>query len=479
MASADELSLVQENIDEFVNDENKIVTCKWLSLSLNLQINAAKRALYTFVERQRKGKGGNGINVTYFVAGLGKSKSGELEHKCIVVPETDLDAVKKALLAVTSCHIYSVQKAKLKDYTPLYQTDYDVIKQNLEHCSRLGSIKCDWVTQRVVRQPAAATEKLSCAQKTEKNESATTGATTSSYFAAKTNNTKKAEPKGRIASMFAAATATAGQKKGEEEVATSALTKAGDKKTASASNKAKPAEKKGGVQSFFNMNGTSKKTPPQNGNSKQAVKKEKQEEPAKTAKMEESDEEPDRKRRKRIRTDLFDSSESEEEDEPEDESDHRTLEEARESPILFVSENKNGVEEKDHSASAAKENECSKPSEVKENGENTSNISNGGRQKRKREKKTITKQYQDEEGFLVTKKEVVWESESDNSDPEEVAVIVDEEEEKAKPNSAAVKPSKKPLANHKTEVKGKKAPKKTTSPQKGKQTSLTSFFMRK
>lgn len=67
--------------------------------------------------------------------------------------------------------------------------------------------------------------------------------------------------------------------------------------------------------------------------------------------------------------------------------------------------------------------------------------------------------------FPVTKKEVVWESESDNSEPEEVAVIVEPEEvaviveeveEKAKPNSAAVKPSKKPLANHKTEVKGKK-----------------------
>lgn len=82
------------------------------------------------------------------------------------------------------------------------------------------------------------------------------------------------------------------------------------------------------------------------------------------------------------------------------ESDHRTLEEDRESPTLFASENKDDVEKKDHSANATKEDECSKSSKVMENGENTSNISNGGGHKRKREKKTVTKQYQDEEGFL-------------------------------------------------------------------------------
>ncbi|CAG5124999.1 unnamed protein product [Candidula unifasciata] len=459
MANGDELSLVQENIDEFVNDENKIITCKWLSLTLNLQINTAKRALYTFVERQRKGKDGNEINVTYFVAGLGKSKSGELELKCVVVPETELDVVKKALLAVTSCHIYSVQKAKLKDYTPLYQTDYDVIKQNLDQSSRLSSIRCDWVEQRVVRQPAAAVEKPSSVPKTEKNESPAAGVSTSSSLSSKTNNAKKAEPKSRIASMFAAVTATVGQKKGEDEVAKSAASKPSDKKTVN------PTEKKGGVRSFFSTNAASKKSPSENGNSKQAVKTE--EELVITAKVEESDEEPDRKRRRRIRTDLFDSSESEEEEEPVED---------RESPVLFESENKDDDEEKDKSSNTVEVEECSKPSRILENVENTNSISNGGERKRKRAKKTVTKQYQDEEGFLVTKKEVVWESESDNSEPEEVVVVV--EAEKTKPNTAAVKQSNKPI-NHKTEAKGRKTSKKVASPQKGKQQTLTSFFTKK
>ena len=35
-------------------------------------------------------------------------------HKCAVVPETELEVVKRSLATVTSCHIFSVQKAKLK-----------------------------------------------------------------------------------------------------------------------------------------------------------------------------------------------------------------------------------------------------------------------------------------------------------------------------------------------------------------------------
>ena len=35
-------------------------------------------------------------------------------HKCVVVPESELDVVKRSLSTLTSFHIFSVQKAKLK-----------------------------------------------------------------------------------------------------------------------------------------------------------------------------------------------------------------------------------------------------------------------------------------------------------------------------------------------------------------------------
>lgn len=37
---------------------------------------------------------------------------------------------------VVSVHVYSVQKALLKDSGPLYSVDYDAVKDNLMSCSK-------------------------------------------------------------------------------------------------------------------------------------------------------------------------------------------------------------------------------------------------------------------------------------------------------------------------------------------------------
>jgi len=44
--------------------------------------------------------------------------------------------MKSKLATVTSVHVYSIQKALLKDSGPLYNTDYDIIKANLHNCSK-------------------------------------------------------------------------------------------------------------------------------------------------------------------------------------------------------------------------------------------------------------------------------------------------------------------------------------------------------
>lgn len=45
-------------------------------------------------------------------------------------------AMKSKLSTIASVHVYSVQKALLKDSSPLYNTDYDIVKTNLQHCSK-------------------------------------------------------------------------------------------------------------------------------------------------------------------------------------------------------------------------------------------------------------------------------------------------------------------------------------------------------
>lgn len=44
--------------------------------------------------------------------------------------------MKTKLSTIAGVHVYSIQKAMLKDSGPLYNTDYDIIKANLQNCSK-------------------------------------------------------------------------------------------------------------------------------------------------------------------------------------------------------------------------------------------------------------------------------------------------------------------------------------------------------
>ncbi|XP_050190131.1 DNA polymerase delta subunit 3 isoform X3 [Myiozetetes cayanensis] len=143
---ADELYL--ENIDEFVTDQNRVVTYKWLSYTLGVHVNQAKQMLYDYVERKRKENSGAQLHVTYLVAG-DLRQNGHVCHKVAVVREDKLEAMKSKLSTIASVHVYSIQKALLKDSSPLYNTDYDIVKTNLHNCSKFSAIHCDAAVRRM------------------------------------------------------------------------------------------------------------------------------------------------------------------------------------------------------------------------------------------------------------------------------------------------------------------------------------------
>lgn len=507
-------SLIQENLEEYVNDENKIVTYRWLSLTLNINVNNAKQALYTFATSQRNKGGNDDINVTYFVAGLGKTKQGEPIHKCVVVPECHLDIVKSELEPVTSCHVYSVQKCKLKDTTSLYQTDYDIIRENLTVSPSLSSIVCPWAVKHdpktskttISNKPSITTEKEVKKEVHVPKVSPTKTSKTTPSAMLNGASKKKADSKGSIASMFASA-----GKKTEEKKNTSV------EKGPSVKEKTKTTEKKDGVKAFFSTQPKVLKSP-DNKKDEQKVKKESQPEKSskKTKRQDDSDDElPQKKRRSRIKkADLFDSSEDEVEEEEameaqalsEEEESHNTAvleeesEEEEEVPLIEPETKKKKKEKeevKEHDTKKkkkekeevkkpeskskkkekeveVKEPEIKKKKEVEETEtkekttceEAKEKKTVEGSRKRKRTRKLVPKHSVDEEGFMVTEK--VWESDStDASDVEEVKKV----EEKSKPGSAKpIKGDQKP-----------KAPKKSVAlPTKGKQqASLMSFFKKK
>lgn len=134
----DELYL--DNIDEYVNDHDKIVTYKWLSLTLGVHVNTAKRMLYHYLDHKRK-ESSEQLHATYLVSGKFVD-NGQASHKVTVVREDQLEDVKSKMSLVVSVHVYSVQKALLKDSGPLYSVDYDAVKDNLRNCSKYSSIRC-------------------------------------------------------------------------------------------------------------------------------------------------------------------------------------------------------------------------------------------------------------------------------------------------------------------------------------------------
>ncbi|XP_060792033.1 DNA polymerase delta subunit 3 isoform X2 [Neoarius graeffei] len=133
--------LYLDNIDEYVNDQNKIVTYKWLSLTLGVHVNTAKQMLYHYIEQRRKERSGNTLHATYLVSGK-CFENGSVCHKVSVVREDKLEDVKSKLDVTISVHVYSVQKAELKDSAPLYSTDYDAMKENLKNCNKYSAIRC-------------------------------------------------------------------------------------------------------------------------------------------------------------------------------------------------------------------------------------------------------------------------------------------------------------------------------------------------
>ncbi|KAK7082387.1 DNA polymerase delta subunit 3, partial [Halocaridina rubra] len=132
-----------ENLDEYVNDEEKIVTYKRLSLTLGVNTNIAKQMLYNFVTQQRNGDKtdrGN-INIIYAVSGVVHENKEDV-YKMFLVREENLEAVKSTMKKVISVHIYSVQKSRLKDLSALYSADYDCSKENLNLVNNYSSIAC-------------------------------------------------------------------------------------------------------------------------------------------------------------------------------------------------------------------------------------------------------------------------------------------------------------------------------------------------
>ncbi|XP_057301876.1 DNA polymerase delta subunit 3-like [Hydractinia symbiolongicarpus] len=128
--------MVLENIDEYVNDQNRVVTYKWLSLTLSIHVNKSKSLLEEYANSSKVP-----LNIVYFVGGrkdIGLCKGVEYTLSRSV----SLQDVKNEFSELLCCHVYSIQKAEIKDPEVLYSVDVDITKENLSHINKFSSIEC-------------------------------------------------------------------------------------------------------------------------------------------------------------------------------------------------------------------------------------------------------------------------------------------------------------------------------------------------
>ncbi|MCJ8740858.1 hypothetical protein PDJAM_G00063880 [Pangasius djambal] len=205
--------LYLDNIDEYVNDQNKIVTYKWLSLTLGVHVNTAKQMLYHYIEQRRKERSGNTLHATYLVSGK-CLENGSMCHKVSVVREDKLEDVKSKLDVTISVHVYSVQRAELKDSAPLYSTDYDAMKENLKNCNKYSAIRCAAAVQMSTAEIERAQEKVtSTATDKEANKPVINNYTAPASKPASKPTSK--QPKG-IMGMFSSKAAPKGEEQSRE-----------------------------------------------------------------------------------------------------------------------------------------------------------------------------------------------------------------------------------------------------------------------
>ncbi|CAL9689498.1 unnamed protein product [Knipowitschia caucasica] len=457
-------TLYLDNIDEYVYDQDKIVTYKWLSLTLGVHVNTAKRMLFHYLEHKRS-HSSDSLHATYLLTGKTEDAGLSCQKVC-VVREDQLEDAKSKLSVVGSVHVYSVHKALLRDSAPLFAVDYDIVKSHGHNCNRYSAIRC----------PAAVP--MSNARLSESTE--TRPAPPPPTEIQKPQSKACPKPKG-IMGAFASKpkpkTETKTETKPEPKTEAKPGTKPETKTEAKAEITEKPvsepkAAKSKSALNFFGNKSTKKPVPEvkeESSSTEQRPPQAERDPRSKSKRVQESDSDEEvkevkKKRRRRIRRPQ-DSSD-------EDEGAAVVPDSPPAAPPPQQEEQKDQEEEEQQQEERQEEEQAS-PDPVREDPEQRPKEDSSRSSKpRKRRRVLKSSTFVDEDGSIVTEKGYVSESYSEG----------EEEEVQTKPGPSALlhpgpKPGSKP--GPKPGPKAQNEKKKGTSAKATKQASIMGFFNRK
>ncbi|CAG7682314.1 unnamed protein product [Allacma fusca] len=152
MIKTDDLYL--DNLKEFVYDDKKVVTYKFLSVYLGVHVNLAKQMLYTFREREKKA--GKKIYSLLYVSGLTSKGVGSQDsddspgddgliekHIILLCKDSDFDAIKDKFSKLLSVHVYCVSSFPIEDYASLQSIVKKPVEINEQTPSDFGPFTCN------------------------------------------------------------------------------------------------------------------------------------------------------------------------------------------------------------------------------------------------------------------------------------------------------------------------------------------------
>lgn len=449
-------------VKELILDENKIVTYVSLSKDLCIHVNDAKSLLHQIVQDIRKDRPSTKLYVCYIISGLQDNNCGITT----VCTEDDVEKIKKSLKLVFYDHVYCVSRG-------LQAADNAVLSslnrfEDLSLCT--GLIKSDICTKRTEnelgsliskkRTPIVEPKTPSIQQK-KSNEKAKEIVKSSIENFTKLSSVKP-EPKIKT--------------EPEKDVQNNPKTPPKNKnnKTPPKSSNSKPAGK--GIAGFFNKsNGVSNKgksSEPKSQTPVETVVKIKDEPLDSNSNLTSVEESPAKKSK-----------------EVTNHNKSLTLikknakVDKKRKRVLHVSDSESDTEANDPFANEMDVDHESEDEIPPTPTINTVKITSGIVNPKKR-RKIVDKTYTDEEGYILTKKEEVYESCSDNEENTK------ENDNEAKENGVKEKNVKESESNKRkignsdqvkqtviNEISPKQNKKKKVSPtQKGNQKTINSFF---
>eukprot|EP01117_Protostelium_nocturnum_P009098 TRINITY_DN3257_c0_g1_i1.p2 TRINITY_DN3257_c0_g1~~TRINITY_DN3257_c0_g1_i1.p2 ORF type:complete len:440 (+),score=156.04 TRINITY_DN3257_c0_g1_i1:60-1379(+) len=118
-------NLYHDNLEQWICEERRKVSYKWLSQQLEVHCDVAKKMLYSFAEKK-----GEKVKVIYFLSGISKTKK---ENEFRLISAQHLKECKEEYEDISSVHVYSVQMALPRDSVELWTSESEnLLKNNAE-----------------------------------------------------------------------------------------------------------------------------------------------------------------------------------------------------------------------------------------------------------------------------------------------------------------------------------------------------------